>query len=272
MATPTSWTPTVNNQCPWGLSSLSGILAAYVDLPGLGVRPLGPFSPFVGGGLGAARVASGETRMTFPKTRTLVPGTRRTGLTWRLTAGLGMSWGERATLDLAWRYTDAGVIETGAGQGRVEWLDGSRDPVGLDLAPTQAPLRSHGLHLSLRYEPWIDRDEYHTGDQRCLKTRRSCGESRKDGKGDKGREEAKKCGGAAFSVGGSVAKPGLAKAAVAALAVGDAIMRIAVGVRGLVKQIKLILTQLNRIESKLDRVIESLEKGQREKRKTAQSR
>ena len=24
-------------------------------------------------------------------------------------------------------------------------------PVGLDLAPTQAPLRSHGLHLSLRY-------------------------------------------------------------------------------------------------------------------------
>ena len=76
---------------------------------------LGPLSPFVGGGLGAARVASGETRMTFPKTRTVVPGTRRTGLTWRLMAGLGMSWGERATLDLAWRYTDAGVIETGAG-------------------------------------------------------------------------------------------------------------------------------------------------------------
>ena len=101
------------------LSSLSGILAAYVDLPGVGVRPLGPFSPFVGGGLGAARVASGETRMTFPKTRTLVPGTRRTGLTWSLTAGLGMSWGERATLDLAWRYTDAGVIETGAGPGRM---------------------------------------------------------------------------------------------------------------------------------------------------------
>ena len=133
------------------LSSLAGILAAYVDLPGLGVRALGPFSPFVGGGLGAARVASGETRMTFPKTQTLVPGTRRTGLTWRLTAGLGMSWGTRATLDFAWRYTDAGVIETGAGQGRVEWLDGSRDPVVLDLGPTQAPLKSHGLHLSLRY-------------------------------------------------------------------------------------------------------------------------
>ena len=67
--------------------------------------------------------------MTFPKTMTIVPGTRRTGLTWRLTAGLGMSWGERVTLDLAWRYTDSGVIETGKGQGRVEWLDGSRDPL-----------------------------------------------------------------------------------------------------------------------------------------------
>ena len=53
------------------LSSLSGILVVYVDLPGVGVRPpLGPLSPFVGGGLGATRVASGETRLTFPKTRT----------------------------------------------------------------------------------------------------------------------------------------------------------------------------------------------------------
>ena len=47
---------------------------------GVGVPTLGPLSPFVGGGLGAARVASGETRMTFPKTRTVVPGTSRTGL------------------------------------------------------------------------------------------------------------------------------------------------------------------------------------------------
>ena len=49
------------------LSSLSGILAAYIDLPGLGVRPARPLSPFVGGGLGATRVASGETRMDVPE-------------------------------------------------------------------------------------------------------------------------------------------------------------------------------------------------------------
>ena len=117
MVTPTSWPPTVSNPCPWICPRCPGSWPCMWISPGVGVRPLGPLSPFVGGGLGATRVASGETRMTFPKTRTLVSGTRRTALTWRLTAGLGMSWGERATLDLAWRYTDAGVIETGAGPG-----------------------------------------------------------------------------------------------------------------------------------------------------------
>ena len=131
------------------LSSLSGMLAAYVDLPKLGLRK---FSPFIGGGIGAARVAIGETRMTFPKTTTIVPGTSRTGLTWMLTAGLGMSLGgERTVLDLAWRYTDYGVIETGEGMGRVEWRDGSSQPLALELAQTQAKLRNHGLRLSLRY-------------------------------------------------------------------------------------------------------------------------
>ena len=134
------------------LSSLSGMLAAYVNLPELGLRKLGLFNPFIGGGIGAARVAIGETRMTFPKTTTIVPGTSRTGLTWMLTAGLGMSLGgERTMLDLAWRYTDYGVIETGEGMGRVEWRDGSREPLALELAPTRAKLRNHGLRLSLRY-------------------------------------------------------------------------------------------------------------------------
>ena len=102
-------------------------------------------------GIGAARVAIGETRMTFPKTTTIVPGTSRTGLTWMLTAGLGISLAEQLTFDLAWRYMDYGVIETGEGKGRVEWRDGSREPLALDLARTRAKLRSYGFRLSLRY-------------------------------------------------------------------------------------------------------------------------
>ena len=133
------------------LSSWSGMLAAYVDLPELGLRKFGPFSPFIGVGIGAARVAIDETRMTFPKTTTLVPGASRTGLTWMLAVGLGMSFGGPLKLDLAWRYTDYHEIETGADSGQVVWRDGSREPLALNLAPTRAELRSHGLGLSLRY-------------------------------------------------------------------------------------------------------------------------
>ena len=133
------------------LSSVSAMLAVLVDLPELGLPRLGPLSPFVGAGAGAARTRIGETRMTFPKTTTEVPGARRTGFAWMLTAGVAAALGERTTLDLAWRYTDLGEVRTGRGAGRVVWRDGSREPLPLDLAATRARLRSHGIRLSLRY-------------------------------------------------------------------------------------------------------------------------
>ena len=49
------------------LSSLSAMLAAYVDLAGLGVPRLGSLEPFVGAGVGAVHNRIGETRMTFPQ-------------------------------------------------------------------------------------------------------------------------------------------------------------------------------------------------------------
>ena len=133
------------------LSSLSGMLAAYVDLPVLGLPSLGPLGPFIGGGVGAVRTRIGQTRMTFPRTTTIVPGASRTGFAWMATAGVAATLGERTTLDLAWRYTDLGSVHTGRGEGRVVWRDDSREPLPLDLAPTRSKLRSHGLRLSLRY-------------------------------------------------------------------------------------------------------------------------
>ena len=133
------------------LSSLSGMLAAYVDLPALGLPKLGPFAPFIGAGMGAVRTKIGETRMTFPRTTTIVPGARRNDFTWMATAGVAATLGGRTTLDLAWRYTDLGSVHTGRGEGRVVWHDGSREPLPLDLGPTRAKLRTHGLRLSLRY-------------------------------------------------------------------------------------------------------------------------
>ena len=133
------------------LSSVSGMLAGFVDLAGMGLPKPGPFAPFVGAGLGVVHTRIGKTTMTFPATTTTVPGGNRTGLAWMVTAGVAMAVGERAILDLSWRYTDLGKVRTDRGPGRVVWRDGSREPLPLNLAPTEARLRGHGVRLSLRY-------------------------------------------------------------------------------------------------------------------------
>lgn len=133
------------------VSSLSGTVAAYVDMPGPVLRKVGVLGFFAGAGVGIAHNRIGETRMTFPATTTIVPGGNRSGFAWMVTAGVGMPLGESTTLDFLWRYSDLGDVRTGRGQGRVIWRDGSREPLLLDLAETQAVLRSHGLRLALRY-------------------------------------------------------------------------------------------------------------------------
>ena len=133
------------------LSTLSAMLAAHVDLPGPGLPRLGPLETFVGAGVGGVRTRIGETRMFFPSTTTVVPGARRIGFAWMLTAGVAAALDERATLDLAWRYTDFGEARTGRGAGRAVWRDGSREPLPLDLAATKARLAGHGVRLALRY-------------------------------------------------------------------------------------------------------------------------
>ena len=134
-------------------SSVSALLAAYVDLTSSGPPRLGRFSPFIGGGVGFSRIEIDETRMSHPEARTttIVPGGRRTNLAGRLAAGVAMPLGEAATLDFEWRYTDSGTVETDRDKLRIVWRDGSREPFLLDLAETRASLASHGLHVSLRY-------------------------------------------------------------------------------------------------------------------------
>lgn len=128
------------------LSSVSGMLAAYLDLPGFG-----PVRPLLGSGGGLNVVDIDETRMTFPNTTTFVPGGRQVDLAVMMTAGFAAALWTNITVDLFWRYTDSGYVETGRETGRVVWRDGSRDPLEIELAETRARLSSHGLHLSLRY-------------------------------------------------------------------------------------------------------------------------
>ncbi len=128
------------------ISSLSILLSAYADLPGPG-----PLSPYLGCGGGLARMTIGETHMEFPRTTTVVPGASRTGVAFLLAAGASARIREKITVDVGWRYTDAGAVETGRGKGRVVWRDGSREPLELELAETSADLASHGLRVALRY-------------------------------------------------------------------------------------------------------------------------
>ena len=133
------------------LSSVSGMLAGFVDLAGSGLWGPGSLAPFVGAGIGAAHIRIGKTTMTFPATTTIVPGASRTGLAWMATAGFAVALNERVSIDLAWRYTDLGEVRTGRGAGRVVWRNGRREPLPLELAPTKARLAAHGVRLSLRY-------------------------------------------------------------------------------------------------------------------------
>ena len=128
------------------VSALSALLSVYADLPGRGL-----FSPFLGCGGGLARNSIGETRMEFPRTTTVVPGASRTGFAFLLTAGAAARLREKVTVDVGWRYMDAGAVETGRTTGRIVWRDRSREPLELDLAETEANLSSHGLRVSLRY-------------------------------------------------------------------------------------------------------------------------
>lgn len=143
--------PSVRQDVAAELSSLSGMLAAYLDIGELLLFHYAPFGPYLGVGGGLSRIEIGETRMDFPKTSTIVPGGDQVSFSWMLTAGVAVSLSPRLTLDVGWRYTDHGAIETASGEGRVVWRDGSREPLELDFAKTKGHLRGHGLNVSLRY-------------------------------------------------------------------------------------------------------------------------
>ena len=133
------------------MSAVSGMLAAYVDLPRLGLPTLGPFSPFIGGGLGVSHIDIDTTRMRFTRTATIVPDGQQFNFAWMLTAGVGIPLTERITLDLAYRYTDLGTVETSNGTAKVVSQATGATLADLDIGKTRANLSSHGLHFSLRY-------------------------------------------------------------------------------------------------------------------------
>lgn len=130
-------------------SSVSLMLAGFVDIP-LPER-FSNFTPFIGAGIGTVRNRIGKSTLNFPGTIVTLPGGSYSGRTHMLTLGVAVPLNERTTLDLSYRYSDLGKIQTGQGEGSTVWRDGRRAPSRYQVGPTQSRLKVHGIRLSLRY-------------------------------------------------------------------------------------------------------------------------
>lgn len=131
--------------------SLSRFIAPSFDISTFGVPGQGAFSPFIGGGMGAARTGSGEAPVTSSwDTGRFVPGASKVGTAWMVTAGVAATLSARTTVELSWRYNHLGEAKTGRGSGRVEWRERGQ-PIPTNLAPTSEEAKSHGVRLSLHY-------------------------------------------------------------------------------------------------------------------------
>lgn len=129
------------------LSSVAGFGVGYIDLPRL--RRL---QPYLGAGVGVARNRISAVRYDFPAiapdASTTIAGGTTTGLAWLLTAGVAIPLNDQLSLDLAYRYSDLGRVQTDSGSASIARPTGNRT---LEIAGTQAALQTHGAMLSLRY-------------------------------------------------------------------------------------------------------------------------
>ena len=129
------------------LSSVAGFGVGYIDLPRIRrVRP------YVGAGVGAARNRMSAVTYGFPAiapdASTTIAGGTTSGLAWLLTAGVAIPLSEQLSLDLAYRYTDLGRVQTDTGTAAIVRPAGTTK---LEIGGTQSALQTHGAMLSLRY-------------------------------------------------------------------------------------------------------------------------
>lgn len=128
--------------------SLSSLLNVYFDANALPGVSFGRFQPYVGGGIGVAVNWIGEMTYRFPQLAyhnySIIPGGTRTDLAFMATAGTGFELTKHLLLDVSYRYTDLGRVQTNPGIMR---MDRRSQAIGR----TSAPLRAHGMLIGLRY-------------------------------------------------------------------------------------------------------------------------
>lgn len=132
------------------VSTLTGMVNGYVDLAPFLPLDLGPFRPFVGAGAGVSRNRLDRTTLSFPGIPQIVttPGGTTNGFAWTVTAGTGIRLTQDLTLEIAYRYTDFGKVESDRGDATRLRTSGT---IPLPIDGTEAKLRSHGVSIGLRY-------------------------------------------------------------------------------------------------------------------------
>lgn len=135
------------------LSAISSMFTGYLDFPQLNLVGNKKLVPFIGAGFGITRNEIDTTTMNFPVTTTVVPGGSQMSISWMASFGMTFELSTKAKVDIGLRYTDLSRVRTARGEGSVTWLNGSRSPLLLDLARTEAKLEGYSLRLSFRYSP-----------------------------------------------------------------------------------------------------------------------
>lgn len=101
------------------VTSLTGLVNAYIEIAGLTPGGLGAFKPYVGAGIGASRNRVKDVRSTVAGVNFTTPGGSNTDLAWSIAAGTGIQLTNSLALDLGYRFMDIGRVETDAGNATV---------------------------------------------------------------------------------------------------------------------------------------------------------
>ncbi len=133
------------------LTSLTAMVSWIVDLDRISPAfRWGPVLPFVGASAGVGHNGVDRMKYRFPSISddavTITPKGDWTGFVYGFTGGLEYEVNETVSVELAYRYCDAGKVETDSGSARIVRPGRTFD---IEIAPTEADLEWHDVVLSL---------------------------------------------------------------------------------------------------------------------------
>lgn len=108
--------------------------------------------PFIGGGVGVSRNEVGGMMYDFPDlpqpAYSAMPGGTHYDIAWAATAGLSYDVTEQLSLDIAYRYSDLGDIETDS---TTLYIKRPTWDLTIPIAPTRANLSTQSVNVSARF-------------------------------------------------------------------------------------------------------------------------